>query len=249
MKKMYLAAIMFIGLMLGHGFINAQKGVAINPTGAAPDSSAMLDVNATNKGQLMPRMTTQQRDAIVSPAIGLWIFNTDCKVYNYNAGTPQSPDWATVSASNVLVAGVTIAASPTGAICSGTSVTFTATPANGINSPTYQWQVNGSNVGTNSTTYTSTGLNNGDVVTCILTSSVNCVTGSPATSNAITVLTSTAPTITGTTSASFCSGSSVSLGASASSGIINWYPFSTGGSSLSTGSTFTISGLTATTTY
>ena len=138
---------------------------------------------------------------------------------------------------------------PAGAVCTGTSVTFSATPSQNNLSPSYQWQVNGGNVGSNSSTYTTSSLNNGDVVTCILSSSANCVTGSPATSNAITVLVSATPTITGTTDASFCGGSSVSLGASASSGIINWYSVSTGGSSLSTGASFTISGLSATTTY
>ncbi len=250
MKKSLLFSIAFVALSFcSISNINAQGGVGINATGARPDSSAIMDISSTAKGALIPRMTTLQRNAILNPATGLFIYNTDCNVVNYNAGTPASPSWATMSASNVLAAGVSITASPAGAICTGTSVTFSATPSQNNLSPSYQWQVNGSNVGTNSATYTTSNLNNGDVVTCILTSSVNCVTGSPATSNAITVLTSTAPTITGTTSASFCSGSSVSLGASASSGIINWYPFSTGGSSLSTGSSFTISGLTATTTY
>ena len=197
----------------------------------------------------MPRLTTAQRDAIATPATGLTIFNTDCKVYNYNAGTPGSPVWATINASNVLVAGVSIVASPVGAICAGASVTFTATPSNGINSPSYQWQVNGGNVGTNSATYTTTSLNNGDVVTCLLSTSEACVSGSPATSNAITMAVNIVPSITGTTSTGFCSGSAVTLGASANLGTINWYANATGGSSLSSGASFTIAGLNATTTY
>ena len=175
---------------------NAQ-GVSVSATGGPPDPSAMLDVSSISRGALMPRMTTAQRDAIVSPAIGLTIFNTDCKVYNYNAGTPDSPSWATMTASNVLVAGVSITANPVGAVCSGTGVTFTATPAAGITSPTYQWQVNGANAGTNSTTYTSSALNNGDVVTCILSSGQACVTGSPATSNAITMTINSGPATPG----------------------------------------------------
>ena len=232
-----------------NSFINAQGGVAINTVGAAPDVSALFDVNSVNKGQLMPRLTTAQRDAIATPATGLTIFNTDCKVYNYNAGTPGSPVWATINASNVLVAGVSIVASPVGAICAGASVTFTATPSNGINSPSYQWQVNGGNVGTNSATYTTTSLNNGDVVTCLLSTSEACVSGSPATSNAITMAVNIVPSITGTTSTGFCSGSAVTLGASANLGTINWYANATGGSSLSSGASFTIAGLNATTTY
>jgi len=250
MNKIFSLAISLFALSVcSVSIVNAQGGVAISASGAQPDNSAVFDVSSLTKGELMPRMSTVQRDAIANPATGLFIFNTDCFVINYNAGTPSNPNWATVNASNVLVAGVSITASPAGAICTGTSVTFSATPSQNNLSPTYQWQVNGGNVGTNSSTYTTTSLNNGDVVTCILLSSVNCVSGSPATSNAIIELVSNAPTITGTTPASFCSGSSVSLGASASSGTINWYAFSTGGSSLSTGASFTISGLGATTTY
>ncbi|WP_281227179.1 hypothetical protein [Flavobacterium aquiphilum] len=87
-----------------------------------------------------------------------------------------------------LPASVSIGASPAGAICSGTSVTFTATSTNGGTNPSYQWKLNGSNVGTNSTTYTNAGLANGDVVSCMLTSNASpCLTGSPATSNFVTM--------------------------------------------------------------
>ena len=87
-----------------------------------------------------------------------------------------------------LPASVSIAASAT-TICDGTSVTFTATPTNGGAAPAYQWKVNGTNVGTNSATYTNAALANGNVVTCVLTSNATpCSTGSPATSNSITMV-------------------------------------------------------------
>ena len=71
-------------------------------------------------------------------------------------------------------------------VCSGTAVTFTATPVNGGNTPAYQWQVNGVNKNTNSPTYTYTPVNS-DAVTCILTSGLTCATDSPATSNTVTM--------------------------------------------------------------
>lgn len=49
--------------------------VSINTDGALPDSSAMLDVQATGLGLLVPRMTLTQRPA--SPAKGLLIYQTD----------------------------------------------------------------------------------------------------------------------------------------------------------------------------
>ena len=53
-------------------------------------------------------------------------------------------------------------------ICNGTSVTFTAAPVNG-GTPTYQWKLNGANVGTNSATYTNAALTNGAQVNVVMT--------------------------------------------------------------------------------
>jgi len=43
-----------------------------------PNASAMLDVKSTNTGFLLPRMTSEQRNAISSPVEGLMVFCTDC---------------------------------------------------------------------------------------------------------------------------------------------------------------------------
>ncbi len=84
-----------------------------------------------------------------------------------------------------VAASVSIAAS-LNPVCAGSGVTFTATPTNGGTTPAYQWKVNGVNAGTNSTTYSYTPANS-DVITCVLTSNASCVTGSPATSNTVTM--------------------------------------------------------------
>lgn len=72
--------------------------------------------------------------------------------------------------------------------CTGSSVTFTATPVNGGSAPSYQWKVDGINAGSNSSAFTTSSLSNGQVVTCVMTSNLPGVTGNPATSNAITML-------------------------------------------------------------
>jgi len=54
-----------------------SQGVAINSGGSAAHQSAMLDVSSTNHGILIPRMTEIQKNAILSPAIGLMIYQTD----------------------------------------------------------------------------------------------------------------------------------------------------------------------------
>ncbi len=113
---------------------------------------------------------------------------------------------------------VTIAASENN-LCTGTNVTFTATPT-GATSPSYQWKVNGSDFGTNSTTYTYTPAN-GDVVTCVMT-----VSGSPITSNSITMNVNTSPaTPTFTQVAAVCTGTAFTLPTTSSNGISGtWSP-------------------------
>jgi hypothetical protein len=46
---------------------------------SSPGSSAIVDIVSTSKGLLPPRMTYEQRNAIVSPAEGLMVFCTNCR--------------------------------------------------------------------------------------------------------------------------------------------------------------------------
>ncbi len=92
--------------------------------------------------------------------------------------------WDTVIQVNLYV-GVSIAASGNG-VCSGTPVTFTASPVNGGGNPSYQWKVNGANAGSNSPVFMYTPAN-ADAVICVLTSSLSNVVGNPATSNVVTM--------------------------------------------------------------
>ncbi|HXO78068.1 MAG TPA: hypothetical protein VN824_22595, partial [Puia sp.] len=108
---------------------------------------------------------------------------------------------------------ISISASDNG-ICSGAPVSFTATPVNGGSTPTYSWTVNRINTGTNSPTYTSNTLVNGDVIACTLTSSAACLTTTMANSNAIslTVLPSVTPSVSvEATNTTICTGDPVSF--------------------------------------
>jgi hypothetical protein len=95
MKKLIYLAILVISIFAQ--FKALSQGVAINNDNSTPDPSAMLDVKSTDKGLLIPRMTQAQRNAIVSPATGLMIFQTDGGTGLYhNAGTPAIPAWSMV---------------------------------------------------------------------------------------------------------------------------------------------------------
>ena len=66
-----------------------------------PNASSLLEMMSTSKGILIPRMTKAQRDAIVSPATGLMIFQTNnTPGFYYYSGTawtavsPKSKGWS-----------------------------------------------------------------------------------------------------------------------------------------------------------
>lgn len=106
---------------------------------------------------------------------------------------------------STAVPSVVISAVPGSTICAGTSVTFTATPTVGGASPSYQWKLNGVNVGSNSPNYTNAALANGNTISCVLTSNSPCASPLTATSNTITMTVNPIPSnpgiITGPTSA------------------------------------------------
>ena len=60
-------------------FLLAQGSVGINTD--TPDPSAALDVQSTDKGVLLPRLTTVQRIAISNPATGLLVFDSDTESF------------------------------------------------------------------------------------------------------------------------------------------------------------------------
>lgn len=67
-------------------------GQAVGIGTSVPDNSAQLEVNSTQKGMLVPRMTAAQRGAIPQPATGLMVYQTDGNAgFYYNNGTP--PNW------------------------------------------------------------------------------------------------------------------------------------------------------------
>lgn len=140
--------IAFISLLLGT-ISNAQNtGIGIGTT--TPHNSAMLEVNAIDKGILIPRMTAVQRNAISSPANGLMVYDLDSSsLFIY-----ESSGWkrirtstaAPVTSYNLIInkngggENSTIHSSPAGIYCgascfesfpSGSTVTLTATAAAG----------------------------------------------------------------------------------------------------------------------
>ena len=134
-------------------------------------------------------------------------------------GNPATSNAITMTVNPNLPVSISITAS-SNPFCQGSSITFTATPTNGGATPAYQWQVNSVNVGSGASTYTYN-PSAGDIVTCILTSSLSCTTGNPATSNSITMVVNSnlpAGVTIAASSNPFCPGSSVTFTATPTNG-------------------------------
>jgi hypothetical protein len=100
--------LIFAGTVLVSAITFAQS-VAVNNTGNDADNSAILDITSSTKGVLIPRMTSADRSAIVSPANGLLIYQTDAPIgFYFNKGNPATPDWVHLQSSeNVTTQGNT----------------------------------------------------------------------------------------------------------------------------------------------
>jgi len=87
--RIYLLVLLF-SLVSSAAF--SQGGAAINENGLTADPSAMLDVYSTDKGILIPRMTEAEKNAIVLPANGLLVYQTDgVSGFYYFNGTAWLP--------------------------------------------------------------------------------------------------------------------------------------------------------------
>ncbi len=113
-------------------------------------------------------------------------------------------------------------------ICKNDEVIFTASPLHAASNLSYQWKVNGINVGNATAVYSTTNLSNGDIVNCHLTTIASCSV-SPYISNNVPITVNPKPVITfnpGNTSILF--GNSIQLNAIVSGNISNftWSPTS-----------------------
>lgn len=90
MNRITSAIFIFISIIFT---CNSQVGIGTT----TPDSSSILDIESTNQGILIPRLTTAQENTITSPAMGLLVYNTDLKNFRFNYGNTATPNWIRTS--------------------------------------------------------------------------------------------------------------------------------------------------------
>ena len=143
---------LFLTLALALASTVAFSQVGVNTT--TPD--AMLEVYSTTKGVLVPRLTTAQRDAMVSPLNpankvqeGTIIYNLDQHCLQYNvAPTGTTPNWVGYGCNGVVVTPGSITtlncagATTTGTLTSGTAASgvSSSVPYTGGNGGSYAAQ-------------------------------------------------------------------------------------------------------------
>ncbi|MFM7726334.1 MAG: hypothetical protein ACKO7B_06515, partial [Flavobacteriales bacterium] len=120
--------------------------------GSAP--SYQWKVNNVNVGTNSPTYTTS---SLTNGQVVTCVMTSNLPGVTANPATSNA---ITMSVTSAVTPAVSIALSGgTNPTCPSNTVTFTATPTNGGSTPSYQWKVNGANVGTNSPTFTATMAN------------------------------------------------------------------------------------------
>ena len=223
--------------------------IIINGTNLSEATAENVEIGGTPVSSITSNSATQIVAVIGSGTTG--------KVTVTNsAGTAISTSDFIVNPN--LPASVSVGATAT-TICSGASVTFTATPTNGGAAPSYQWYKGSTAIsGETVETYTSTTLVNSDVIKVIMTSDATCATGSPVTSNTVTMTvnpTSVGGTATAT-ALTVCPGSGTTISVTGYTGTIQWQQSADGsswanvsGGSVGATATYTTPNLTVTTYY
>ena len=219
--------------MTVHPIITPSVSISASATSICPGQSVTFTATPTNggtqplyqwvkNGLLVGSGTTvyQTSDLANGDSVYMILYNTTDCLPNIDI----TSNVIHITASQTVTPTVSITSTAT-TICTGQSVTFTATPTNGGANPVYEWMINNNAVGTNSNSFQTSSLQNGDVVKVSMVSSLGCANPRQAISNSLsmTVGASVTPSVTigVVPGSSLCSGALAVFTASPVSGAGN----------------------------
>lgn len=149
-----------------------------------PHASSIMELSSTTQGLLIPRMTSAQKNAIVSPATGLLIYQTDGTkgIYMYS-GT----GWFAVSTSVATLA--TKALNNLAAVAINTSLTPATTGAIDLGSSTKTWKdlYASGNVNAGTVNAGAVNVNSGNLSLASAASTIQFGTPAPASNSMVTM--------------------------------------------------------------
>lgn len=180
--------------------IAATHGRGLFSSDAFSAQAPEADFSVSSQTVCLPQQISFYDSSIHDPISWLWAFVPNTVQYkNGTSATSQNPVVGftaagsysvTLTSTNPLGSGVKTRTAfitvtpdlvptiniqvPNNPICAGTTANFTAGITNGGSSPVYQWRVNSQPVGTNSSNFNTNTLQDGDSVTCEVTSNDPC---------------------------------------------------------------------------
>lgn len=90
---------------------------------ATPNTNALLDLYATDKALLLPRLTTAARDALGTPAAGLFIYNSTTNALNVYTGSA----WTALATATAAGSDTQVHYNSSGAYAGDSGFTYSAT--------------------------------------------------------------------------------------------------------------------------
>ncbi len=91
--KRFLCTTLISGFLMAVTGVIAQVGIGT----ATPDSSAVLDLSSTDRGFLLPRLSTEQRDLNIESATALMIYHNSIDELQINSGSLETPVWTNLN--------------------------------------------------------------------------------------------------------------------------------------------------------
>ncbi len=191
-KDIYGSITSSIGYLAYEKPYNASSLSGVTEYNIVAPISTLIDENLTTDGILM-----YHEPASCSPVIDAG--STDLTTDQLGDPIVGLPDIGAIELQSGL-SPVTVSATinqVSSDICPGEEATFTATPINGGDAPSYQWMINGENAGTDSDTFVTSALQEGDEITVAVTSNSTCqLVENPGVSDPLAVSFSGLPEIT-----------------------------------------------------
>ncbi len=83
----FIGVALLVAIIATSGYAQSNVGIGT----LSPDPSSILELESTDKGVLIPRVDSTQRNGIITPATGLLVYDTDYSEFWYFDGTKWTP--------------------------------------------------------------------------------------------------------------------------------------------------------------